>query len=253
MLARPDPRVPVNFRSACSSWWERLNDWPGGQTAGSATLPRSVPLVLGVAAGTARATRSMVTAVARHAAAPASFGALLVTSLPETRTLVRALSGAVDGLLKRGEDIADRARYRPVAFLQVATTDGPPLGRAGRRPPEPAAVVESFCMSALLMVIVLLVPSRPHVRSSPIPIVSSHVDTEGDRRRPAHRSHRGPRHTAQEIGVGQPSAVSLARRGSASRESTYCPREGGYEVDAMATGSRVEWTTEGNNCGSTEA
>jgi hypothetical protein len=104
--------------------WERLKGRPDGAAAGTATLPRSVPLVLGVAASTARVTRGMVTAVSRHAAAPASFGAFLVTSLPGMRTLVRALAGAADGLLTRGEDIADRARYRTVVFLRVATTDG---------------------------------------------------------------------------------------------------------------------------------
>jgi hypothetical protein len=104
--------------------WERLNGSPSGTPAGSAALPRSVPLVLGVAATTARASGSVLSAVARHAAAPASFAGVLATNLPGTRSLVRALSGAVDGLLRQGGDIADRARHRAVSFLQVATTDG---------------------------------------------------------------------------------------------------------------------------------
>ena|SRR5215475_552003 len=104
--------------------WERLNGSPGGGPAEPAALPRSVPLVLGVAAATARAGGSVLSALARHAAAPASFAGVLATNLPGTRSLVRALSGAVDGLLEQGGDIADRARHRTVAFLQVATTDG---------------------------------------------------------------------------------------------------------------------------------
>src|SRR5215475_14002446 len=104
--------------------WERLNGSPGGGPAEPAALPRSVPLVLGVAAATARAGGSVLSALARHAAAPASFAGVLATNLQRTRSLVRALSGSVDGLQEQGGDIADRARHRTVAFLQVATTDG---------------------------------------------------------------------------------------------------------------------------------
>jgi hypothetical protein len=104
--------------------WERLNGSPDGRPAEPAALPRPVPLALGVAAATTRAGGSLLSAVARRAAAPASFAGVLATSLPGTRGIVRRLSGRVDGLLKQGEDIAERARHRTVAFLQVATMDG---------------------------------------------------------------------------------------------------------------------------------
>jgi hypothetical protein len=66
----------------------------------------------------------VLSALGRRAAAPAVLAASVATGLPGARTLAGALSGTADRLRRRGEGVADRARYRTVAFLRVATTDG---------------------------------------------------------------------------------------------------------------------------------
>jgi hypothetical protein len=78
-----------------------------------------------------------------------------------------------------------------------------------------------------------------------------HADSErqrgsdGDCQRVAHRSHPGPRHSAEKVGLGQPSAVSLAHRGSTSGKGTDCQRQTGCAGSALATGLERDRPCEG--------